>query len=133
MLLRQNKAKFQEQQRRQGQAADQGGGKAARTAGCSSPRAAATAAAAAAAAGVPRAVALQQQAQQAQQHQQRAAEAPQPPQDPTKRLRAVQKKLRQVALIEEKEAAGQALQTEELAKLGQKAALEAEAAALAAA
>ncbi|PRW33985.1 activating signal cointegrator 1 [Chlorella sorokiniana] len=120
----QNKTKFMEAQRRQSQTAEQGGGKAARTAGSSSPRAAS---AAAAAAGVPRAVALQQ-AQQAA-----AAAGQQQEQDPAKRLRAVQKKLRQIAAIEEKAAAGQALQAEELAKLGQKAVLEAEAAALAAA
>ena len=80
---------------------------------------------------MPRAVALQQ-AQQAPQPAAAVADA-QAPQDPAKRLRGVQKKLRQIGAIEEKEAAGQALQAEELAKLEQKAALEAEAAALAAA
>lgn len=124
-LLWQNKTKFVEQQRRQTQAAEQGGGKAARTAGCTSPRAGA---AAPETAGVPRAVALQQ-AQQAQRAQQQVAA--EPPQDPAKRLRAVQKKLRQIATIQEKAASGQALQAEELAKLSQKAALEAEAASLA--
>ena len=50
-----------------------------------------------------------------------------------KRVRALQKKLRQIAALEEKKAGGQALGPEELAKLQQRAELEAEAAALAAA
>jgi hypothetical protein len=58
-------------------------------------------------------VALQQQQQQ---------------HDPQKRLRAVQKKLRQIAALEEKRCSGAVqLLPEELAKLEQKAALEAEA------
>lgn len=86
-----------------GQQQQQGGkGQVAKTAACQSPRAAA--------------------AQQAQQAQQQA--------DPQKRLRAAQKKLRQIAALQEKQAGGQALQPEEIAKLAQRAQLEAEVAAL---
>lgn len=56
----------------------------------------------------------------------------QQPLDAARRLRAVQKKLRQIEGIAEKAAAGQALQPEEAAKLAQRQDLEAEAARLAA-
>lgn len=56
----------------------------------------------------------------------------QQPLDAARRLRAVQKKLRQIEGIAEKAAAGQALQPEEAAKLAQQQDLEAEAARLAA-
>lgn len=81
---------------------------------CQSPHtAAASAAGPHAVTGLPRSVALQQQQQQ---------------HDPQKRLRAVQKKLRQIAALEEKRCSGAVqLLPEELAKLEQKAALEAEA------
>ncbi len=107
-------------------ASEHGSGPAARTADCQSPRAAG--AAGAAASGLPQTgqaarEAAPQQTQQAQQAQQ----------DPAKRLRALQKKLRQIAALEERQRGGQALQDQELEKLGQKAQLEAEAALLAAA
>ncbi len=81
---------------------------------------AAAAAAATALAGLPRAVALQQQQQQASQ------------QDPQRRLRAVQKKLRQIAALEERQRGNGAipLQPEEAAKLAQRRQLVAEEAAL---
>ena len=92
-----------------------GHGPVAKTSGSQSPRAAAAAAAAAALAGLPRAVALQQQQQ-----------------DPRRRLRAVQKKLRQIAVLEERQRERWAAQLlpEEAAKLAQREQLEAEAAAL---
>ncbi|EFN59729.1 hypothetical protein CHLNCDRAFT_133320 [Chlorella variabilis] len=92
-----------------------GHGPVAKTSGSQSPRAAAAAAAAAAVAGLPRAVALQQQQQ-----------------DPRRRLRAVQKKLRQIAVLEERQRERWAAQLlpEEAAKLAQREQLEAEAAAL---
>ena len=122
----QNKHKFYEQQLQRAASEDGGGGKAARG-GDGGPQSPRRAAAAAAAAGVPRAVALQQAQQQAQQAQQ----VQQAPTDPAKRLRAVQKKLRQITGIADKAAAGTALNDEERQKLAGRAALEAEAAALA--
>lgn len=116
---------------------EQGGRRAAKTQACQSPRAAA---AAAAMGGVPRSLALkQQQAQQAtqqaqqatQQAQQAAQQAQQAQQlDPAKRLRAVEKKLRQIAALEDLQRGGQVLRAEEAAKLEQRAALEAELAQL---
>ncbi|KAL4426251.1 hypothetical protein ABPG77_009866 [Micractinium sp. CCAP 211/92] len=134
----QNKDGFRDLQRRMGvaragskhgserDASEHGSGRAARTADCQSPRAAG--AAGAAASGLPQTgqaarEAAPQQTQQAQQAQQ----------DPAKRLRALQKKLRQIAALEERQRGGQALQDQELEKLGQKAQLEAEAASLLAA
>ncbi|KAL4436551.1 hypothetical protein ABPG75_003690 [Micractinium tetrahymenae] len=116
----------------------QGSGRAAKTADCQSPRAAA---AAAAAARLPRSVALRQAGQAAaaaavpaqQEQQAQQTEQQQAQQDPAKCLRALQKKLRQIAALEERQRAGQAMQAEESDKLGQKAHLEAEAAALQAA
>lgn len=110
--LPQNKHKFLEQQKeKEGRERGGGGGKAPKTGGCQSPQMAA----------------LEHQQQQAWEEQQ----VQQQQQDPAKRLRSVQKKLRQIAALEEKQRAGQALSPEEAAKLAQRQQVEAEGAQLA--
>jgi hypothetical protein len=78
-------------------------------------------------AGLPRAVALQHQQQQQQQVKQQQVKQEQ---DPAKRLRAVQKKLRQIAALEQRQLQGREqveLLPDEAAKLQQRGQLEAEA------
>lgn len=117
-----------EQQQLEGTRAEAGeacgqasGHQVARTGTCTSPRAAtASAAATRAVAGLPRAVVQQQQQQQQTKQEQ----------DPAKRLRAVQKKLRQIAALEQRQLQGREqveLLPGEAAKLQQRGQLEAEA------
>eukprot|EP00887_Chlorella_sp_A99_P003712 scaffold7.g3712.t1 len=73
------------------------------------------------------------QEQAGQQEQARGQKLEQQQQDPARRLRALQKKLRQATALVERAAAGQALSKEEAAKAAAVVALEAEAAELEAA